>query len=143
MDILPSMTNKLTHEFSSPKSAFVKVVPDASSEKQTIDSVEACKNSSNGKIESQHQSMVSPVPEPQPLINLSYRGQKHDFMIGKYAARHDVLYKTLLRTMRRFLWELYTQRFRDSPLKSNKKASQTYQFRIEIMAQDLFSSYLD
>ena len=40
-------------------------------------------------------------------VNLSYRGQKNNIEKGKFAERSDVILKTLLRTMRRFLWQIF------------------------------------
>ena len=45
--------------------------------------------------------------QTKPVVNLNYRGNKHMFNKGKYSERRDVLYKTLMRTVRRFLWEMF------------------------------------
>ena len=55
-------------------------------------------------------------------VNLTYRGHKHMFSKGKYAERVDVVYKTFVRAVRRFLWTLFEQDFDVSLLKDNKKS---------------------
>ena len=42
-----------------------------------------------------------------PEVNLSYRGQKNNIEKGKFAERNDVILKTLMRTIRRFFWEIF------------------------------------
>ena len=43
-------------------------------------------------------------------INLIYRGQKNMFESGKNAHRYDVLYKTFIRAVRRYLWMLFEKK---------------------------------
>lgn len=45
--------------------------------------------------------------QTKPAVNLHYRGQKNLFSKGKYSERRDVIYKTLMRSLRRFLLELF------------------------------------
>ena len=58
-------------------------------------------------------------------VNLAYRGQKHMFKKGKNADRYDVLFKTFIRAVRRYLWELFEKDF-DVSLFQNKKISEKY-----------------
>ena len=46
-----------------------------------------------------------------PEVNLIYRGQKHNFDRGVNSERKDVLWKNLLRALRRYLWGLFKSEF--------------------------------
>ena len=59
-----------------------------------------------------------------PEVNLSYRGQKNNIEKGKFAERNDVILKTLLRTTRRFLWQIFKDENEDK--KFIKKSSNEY-----------------
>ena len=39
-------------------------------------------------------------------VDLTYKGQKHKFTKGVNAERRDVLYKSLIRATRRYLWKI-------------------------------------
>ena len=44
-------------------------------------------------------------------IKLNYKGHKHMNEKGKNAERRDVAYKTFLRSVRRYLWELFSKKY--------------------------------
>lgn len=68
--------------------------------------------------------------ELTPKVNLKYRGQKNNKKKGKYCKRHDVVYKGLMRTIRRFLNEVYTQKFGSVSHVNHKGVSQEYKDNI-------------
>ena len=58
-------------------------------------------------------------------VNLEYRGNKSNFSKGKFAERYDVICKTLIRAVRRYLWELFEKQF-DVSILSKGKPSDLY-----------------
>jgi hypothetical protein len=54
---------------------------------------------------------TAPIETKASKINIFYRGQKNNFVKGKNAERKDVIHKTLLRGIRRFLWEKFTNEY--------------------------------
>ena len=58
-------------------------------------------------------------------VNLEYRGNKSNFIKGKFAERYDVICKTLIRSVRRYLWELFEKQF-DVSILSKGKPSDLY-----------------
>ena len=50
-------------------------------------------------------------------IKLNYKGHKHMNEKGKNAERRDVAYKTFIRSIRRYLWELFSKKYEVSKTK--------------------------
>ena len=75
-------------------------------------------------------------------VNLTYRGHKHMFSKGKYAERGDVVYKTFIRAVRRFLWTLFEQDFDVSLLKDNKN-SDSFKLLTKKFYEKYFKQYVD
>lgn len=69
-------------------------------------------------------------------VNLRYKGQKNTFEKGKFAERRDVLYKTLLRSTRRYLLEAFSNEFKSS--KSSKKTMDSFLASLD----SYYSTYL-
>ncbi|CAI2386337.1 unnamed protein product [Moneuplotes crassus] len=69
--------------------------------------------------------------------NLRYKGNKNSHKKGKFADRADVINKTIMRSIKRYLWELYISELEEPPrrvLKSNKE----YYFYLEKMFKKYF-----
>lgn len=75
-------------------------------------------------------------------VNLKYKGQKNSFSKGTYAERVDVVYKTLLRSIRRYLWEIFTQEHNPKEIKDRAKSSQTFKGMLTEFSSRYFQSAL-
>ena len=64
------------------------------------------------------QAKVTKINSPE--VNLWYKGNKNMHQKGKYWERTDVVLKTLIRSTRRYLWELFESQFGTSDLVCNK-----------------------
>ena len=61
-------------------------------------------------------------------VNLAYRGQKHLQPKGMHSERKDVLYKSLIRAVRRYLWSMFEKEFDISKIPLPKPSELYKQF---------------
>ena len=61
--------------------------------------------------ESLQGSLKESQSQDQESIKLNYKGHKHMNDKGRNAERRDVAYKTFIRSVRRYLWEIFTKQF--------------------------------
>lgn len=71
-------------------------------------------------------------------VKLNYRGQKNHISKGVNAGRKDVQVKTLLRSVRRYLWEIFTDSYDTSGYKKNLSCP-TFRKDVEAFCQTHFS----
>ena len=57
-------------------------------------------------------------------VKLNYKGNKNKKTKGVYSERADVIKKTLIRSIRRYLYNLFTKDFDIKSITDNKKSSQ-------------------
>lgn len=84
-------------------------------------------------IETMNKEEDSATPsEHNKSVYLFYRGQKHSLAKGMFSERRDVIFKTLIRAVRRYLWELFAQEEGLNPritkMKKNEFKSRTQGF---------------
>ena len=70
-------------------------------------------------------------------INLTYRGHKHMFVKGVNAERRDVLYKSFIRALRRYLWTMFDKDF-DFSQNATSKTSAEYKQNVKIFYEKIF-----
>ena len=70
-------------------------------------------------IKSLQNNLKEPTYSDNNEINLNYKGHKNMWEKGKNAERRDVVYKTFIRSVRRYLWSLFSSKF-ISPKTSKK-----------------------
>ena len=82
---------------------------------------------------------TAPVGTKESKVNIFYRGQKNNFLKGKNAERKDVIHKTLLRGVIRFLWEKFTAEHDVSGM-TKSKAKAEYQKSLRSFIEKYFFS---
>ena len=70
-------------------------------------------------------------------INLAYKGQKHLQPKGIHSERKDVLYKSLIRAVRRYLWSMFAKEFDISKIPLLKPSELYKQFVKEFYQKHL------
>ena len=70
-------------------------------------------------------------------VNLTYKGQKHMSTKGVNSERRDVLYKSLMRATRRYLWNLFENEFDISQMPVNKP-SEIYKQNVRSLYEKFF-----
>ena len=73
-------------------------------------------------------------------VNLTYRGQKNMFTKGVNAERRDVLYKSLIRATRRYLWAMFENEFDIFQIPANKP-SDLYKQNVRSLYEKFFRSF--
>ena len=64
-------------------------------------------------------------------VKLNYKGQKNDYCKGTFAERVDVVYKTLLRSVKRYLWDLFLSQFDIKTITDKPKSSKIFRQMLE------------
>lgn len=75
-------------------------------------------------------------------VNLKYKGQKNSYTKGTFAERVDVLYKTLIRSIRRYLWDLFCQDHNPKEINDRAKASSVFKQKLTEFSTKYFQDYL-
>ena len=73
-------------------------------------------------------------------VNLAYRGQKHLHPKGIHSERKDVLYKSFIRAVRRYLWSMFVKEFDISKI-SLPKPSELYKQYVKEFYQKHLKEY--
>ena len=68
------------------------------------------------------ESLKESQSQDQENIKLNYKGHKHMNDKGRNAERRDVAYKTFIRSVRRYLWEIFTKQFGKEFMKNDNWA---------------------
>ena len=65
-------------------------------------------------------------PKKGDEVNLNYKGNKHYRGKGTNAERIDILYKNFLRSIRRYLWHMFTSEYDIKQIKGWKQSREAY-----------------
>ena len=64
-------------------------------------------------------------------VKICYTGNKNRYKKGTFAERIDVVYKTLLRSTRRYVWALFTSEFNIKSITDRKRSSHIFKNMVE------------